>query len=134
MAEPAYLLDTHALLWYAQAPQLLPEEVIKLIRQPDAAIHLSRVSLLEIAIKYSIGKLELKGTFQRWLQRVALMGFDNLEISNQHLNTLARLPMQPNHRDPFDRLLIAQALSEDLTLISRDGKFRAYAGLKLRWA
>jgi PIN domain nuclease of toxin-antitoxin system len=133
MAKLDYLLDTHALLWYAQAPKLLPEEVIQLICQPDAVVYLSRVSLLEVAIKYSIGKLELKGTFERWLQRIGQMGFRKLEISDQHLTTLATLPMQPDHRDPFDRLLIAQALSEDLTLISRDGKFAAYAGLRLQW-
>ena len=108
-------------------------EVIQLIRQPDAVVYLSRVSLLEIAIKYSIGKLELKGTYQSWLQRVRQIGFIDLKISDQHLSMLATLPMQPNHRDPFDRLLIAQALADDLTLISRDGKFAAYPGLRHQW-
>ena len=57
-----------------------------------------------------------------------------LEITNNHLVSLADLPLLPNHRDPFDRLLIAQALHENLILVSRDGKFGEYAGLKLQWA
>ena len=57
-----------------------------------------------------------------------------LEITNNHLVSLADLPLLPNHRNPFDRLLIAQALHENLTLVSRDGKFGAYPGLKLQWA
>lgn len=97
-------------------------------------MYLSRVSLLEVAIKYSIGKLELRGAFQQWMQKVTQVGFTKLEITDQHLASLASLPLLPNHRDPFDRLLIAQALSEDLTLISRDGKFAAYAGLRVQWA
>lgn len=128
-----YLLDTHALLWYAQSPELLPISLVNVIHHPEATVYLSRVSLLETAIKYSIGKLELRGTFQHWLQKVTQMGFINLEINNQHLTALAALPLQPDHRDPFDRLLIAQALTDDLTLVSRDSKFIAYSGLSLRW-
>ncbi|WP_223648734.1 PIN domain-containing protein [Hymenobacter psoromatis] len=60
--------------------------------------------------------------------------FQILPILDKHLVIYATLPQVKDHRDPFDRLLIAQALSEDLTLISRDGKFTDYAGLKLRWA
>ena len=129
-----FLLDTHALLWYAQSPALLPVAVIEIIRDAEATVYLSRVSLLEVAIKYSVGKLELRATFQQWLQKVTQAGFIRLEIADQHLMTLASLPLLPNHRDPFDRLLIAQALTENLTLVSRDGKFGEYAGLKLQWA
>ncbi len=60
-------------------------------------------------------------------------GFAVLPIEDAHLLRYAALPQVKDHRDPFDRLLIAQALTDDLTLVSRDGKFRDYAGLKLQW-
>ncbi len=68
------------------------------------------------------------------MQTLRTYDFHFLEISDAHLLQLSQLPQMPDHRDPFDRLLIAQALSEDLTLISRDGKFGAYPGLRVQWA
>lgn len=129
-----YLLDTHTLLWYAQRSPQLPDTLLKAIQEPTITAYISRVSLLEVTIKVSIGKLQLPLPLVEWLERTTTGGFGVLEITNSHLVNLATLPLLPNHRDPFDRLLIAQALTENLTLVSRDGKFGEYAGLKLQWA
>ena len=126
-----YLVDTHTLLWYSQNDPQLPTVVAEMLQQSGAVCYISRASLIEIAIKLNVGKLKLLNPFGTWLQKTKFSGFRLLEIQNSHLLEFVQLPL--HHRDPFDRLLIAQALTEDLTLISRDGKFAAYPGLKLRW-
>ena len=125
-----YLVDTHTLLWYSQNDPLLPAAVAEALQQPDAVCYMSRASLIEIAIKVNIGKLQLINSFELWLQKTKFSGFRLLEIQHNHLVEFTRLPL--HHRDPFGRLLLAQALSEDLTLVSRDGKFAAYPA-RLRW-
>ena len=104
-----------------------------LIQQAGNFCFVSRASLWEVTIKHSIGKLVLPDGLVKWLADVRQQ-FPLLEITDAHLITLNQLPAVKDHRDPFDRLLIAQALNEDLTLVSRDGKFAAYPGLKLQWA
>lgn len=127
------LLDTHTLLWYGQEASQLPAGVVALLSQPEVSPLISRASLWEVTIKHSLGKLILTEGLAKWLAEVRRQ-FPVIEITDAHLLQLNRLPPVKDHRDPFDRLLIAQALTEDLTLISRDGKFADYAGLKLRWA
>jgi len=129
---PRYLLDTHTLLWYSQKDAQLPATLVETLAEPSAVRYISRASLIEIAIKVNIGKLTLPQPYEAWLERTKFAGFRLLEIQHKHLKEFVRLPL--HHRDPFDRLLIAQALTDDLTLVSRDGKFRDYAGLQLRWA
>lgn len=82
---------------------------------------ISRISLLEIAIKAQFAKDNFPLDFEQWLERFQQFDFEMLEITDAHLVTLSQLPTVKDHRDPFDRLLIAQALTDDLTLISRDG-------------
>ncbi len=125
-----YLVDTHTLLWYSQNDPLLPATVAEALQQPDAVCYMSRASLIEIAIKVNIGKLQLINSFELWLQKTKFSGFRLLEIQHNHLAEYVRLPL--HHCDPFDRLLLAQALSEDLTLVSRDGKFAEYP-VRRRW-
>ncbi|RZK22307.1 MAG: type II toxin-antitoxin system VapC family toxin [Hymenobacter sp.] len=136
MSLSRYLVDTHTLLWYSQQVSPLPASLLVALRELGATTYISRVSLLEITIKYSLGKLQLPDPLRSWLRKTTEVGFRMLEITDEHLVYMASLPLLPNHRDPFDRLLIAQALSEGLTLVSRDGKFAAYAGVGLRtqWA
>lgn len=95
---------------------------------------ISRISLVEIAIKSQLVKDDFQLDFEQWVQRFQQFDFEMLEISDAHLVTLSQLPSVKDHRDPFDRLLIAQALAENLTLISRDSKFAAYPGLRVQWA
>ena len=91
----------------------------------------SIASFWEIAIKISTGKLRLPSAIERYLpEQMALLGFNTLEIAFRHTTGVARLPL--HHRDPFDRLLAAQALEEKISIVSRDAVFGAY-GLKRIW-
>lgn len=92
----------------------------------------STVNFWELATLTNYGRIELAPDLASWITQVKSRLL-TLLIEDHHLVTYATLPQVKDHRDPFDRLLIAQALSEDLTLVSRDGKFGDYAGLKLRW-
>lgn len=126
------LLDTHTLLWYAQNDPRLPLAVAQAVQAAGAGCFISRATLWEVAIKNSLGKLLLPIPFAAWQAAVRTQGFTLLEIGDTHLQKLNELPYPGDHRDPFDRLLIAQALAEDLTLVSRDAKFADYA-VPVRW-
>lgn len=127
------LLDTHALIWFTTNDPKLPATLVVQFSDSQNTLCVSRISLLEIAIKSQLAKADFPLVFERWLGRFQQFDFELLEISDAHLIRLSQLPVVKDHRDPFDRLLIAQALTDDLTLVSRDGKFADYAGLKLRW-
>jgi PIN domain nuclease of toxin-antitoxin system len=119
------LLDTHALIWWsADAPQLsgVADQAIR--REPE--VYVSAASVFEIATKYRIGKLPQVERIASNLQGfIAAEGFLELPISVQHAQTAGLLP-GPS-RDPFDRLLIVQAMAENLTLVSIERGFDAYA-------
>ncbi len=127
------LLDTHALIWFTNDSQKLPATLVRQFLDITTTLCISRISLLEMAIKSQLAKDDFPLVFEHWLTRFRQFDFEMLEITDAHLVALSRLPIVKDHRDPFDRLLIAQALSENLTLVSRDGKFADYADLKLRW-
>lgn len=127
------LLDTHALIWFTTGSQKLPPSLVRQFLDVTNILCVSRISLLEMAIKSQLAKEDFPLVFSYWLERFQQFDFELLEITDVHLVTLSQLPTVKDHRDPFDRLLIAQALTDDLTLISRDGKFAAYPDLKLRW-
>ena len=118
--EVRYLLDTHTLLWARSAPHLLSEDALALFRTDETALYLSVASLWECAIKRSIGKLYLPDDFYR----IVTGDYEILPIEVPHLETYARLPM--HHRDPFDRLLVAQAQLADMTLVTRDRNIAKY--------
>ena len=126
----SYLLDTHALLWYAGADPRLPTSVAELIADPIVRVTVIHASLREITIKDSLGKLYLPYPYAEWLRMVLAYDFQFIGVSTEHLQQLHALPY--HHRDPFDRLLIAQALTEDLTLLSRDARFANYA-VRVQW-
>lgn len=117
------LLDTHALLWWLADDRQLGRRARELVEDPANDVLVSMVSLWEIAVKIRIGKLEADvGEITDAVQRE---GFIMLDIGVAHLLTLAGLPM--HHRDPFDHLLIAQAIVEDATLVSEDSNVGRYA-------
>lgn len=116
-----YLLDTHALLWALGEPGTLAPAAREAIASPANLIHVSIASLWECTIKASIGKLDLPPDF---LDVIAETGYDALPIRLPHLAAYRSLPM--HHRDPFDRLLVAQAQAEALTLITRDQEIAKY--------
>ncbi len=116
------LLDTHALLWWLDDDPRLAAAAADLIESADSEIIVSIVSLWEIAIKHRLGKLQ--ATAATIAAAADASGFRLLAIALPHLATLARLPT--HHRDPFDHLLIAQAMVEDATLVTADHVLAAY--------
>ena len=125
------LFDTHTFLWFIEGNSRIGSNARREILEPNNERFLSVASLWEIAIKASVGKLEKHSSFEDLVQ-VQVFGnaIDLLAISAKHLDVVQTLPF--HHRDPFDRLMIAQALSENLVLLSRDRAFSAY-GVELLW-
>ena len=124
------LLDTHAFLWFYSGDERLSLAGKALIDDPINACFLSIASVWEMGIKTSIGKLELRVDFAGLAEFMAANRMELLPIAFEHIQRLQQLPF--HHRDPFDRLLIAQALTEDLTLLSRDAVFPQYE-VSIRW-
>ena len=122
------LFDTHAFLWFSNDDPELPESVAAALEDPETALVLSIVSAWEIAIKHGKGKLDLALPFQEFVFEVpALRDIQLLAIEPRHVVRYDTLGFpDPNHRDPFDRMLAAQALEDGLTLVSRDTKLDAY--------
>lgn len=118
------LIDTHIFLWFVNNnPQLSP--TAKHLLESDVDILLSIASLWEIAVKVSIGKLTLPGPIQEFIpQQLRLNQIELLRVEIQHLHILSTLPF--HHRDPFDRLIIAQSLAEDIQILSVDTIFDEY--------
>ncbi|MBI4821925.1 MAG: type II toxin-antitoxin system VapC family toxin [Deltaproteobacteria bacterium] len=118
------LLDTHAFLWFVAGDEKLSPAARTSIEQGETRI-LSVASLWEMAIKASIGKLRLDLPFEELVERhVRPNGIELLGIEIRHVSRVAALPFL--HRDPFDRLLVAQALGEGLVVVSADESFDAY--------
>lgn len=113
------LLDTHALIWAAQSPELLPDVSRLAIEDARNIVYASAVSAMEIATKYRLGKLRVSPTLaEHFVEAVVQLGFKTLPIDPNHAQR-AGLMLIP-HRDPFDRLLIAQANIEGMTLVSNE--------------
>jgi len=119
------LLDTHVFLWFIMGSALLSADTRALIEDEKNRKFISVASLWEIAIKSSIGKLSLSAPFDQLIpQQLSLNGFELLPIEVSHLAAVTTLPF--HHRDPFDRLLIAQALAENMPIVSSDPAFDTY--------
>ncbi|MEA3063140.1 MAG: hypothetical protein QOJ94_2921 [Sphingomonadales bacterium] len=116
------LLDTHALLWWLGDDARLGPEARERIEQSDNKVLVSQISLWEIAIKVGIGKLRID--LGEALTAIRERGLDELGLKPAHLTTLAAL--ERHHRDPFDHMLIAQAIVEGATLISEDRRMGEY--------
>jgi PIN domain nuclease of toxin-antitoxin system len=120
------LIDTHVFIWYVQNSEKLTSSVTMLINDGKNEILLSIASIWEMAIKQSTGKLSLGfpyGSFIR--EQMRINNLELLPISLEHLEIIASLPL--HHRDPFDRLLIAQAQFENIPILSVDIAFDAYS-------
>ena len=119
------LLDTHTFLWFIMGSPNLSAAARSLIEDAANEKFVSVASLWEIAIKLSIGKLTLSAPFDVLIsQQLSLNGFELLNIDIEHAAMVATLPF--HHRDPFDRLLIAQAVVEKMSVIGIDAVFDAY--------
>ena len=119
-----YLLDTHTLIWLSERSPKLSMRTKELFVDRKNSIYVCSASLWEIAIKVRLGKLKLRSTFRELLNHVENSDFEMLQIENDYLEKLSVLPFI--HRDPFDRLLIATALSEGLTIITTDDNIQRY--------
>lgn len=126
-----YLLDTHSFLWFINGDEQLSSKAKTVITDPEAIKYISIASFWEIAIKLNLGKLHLEMTYPDLREQVIINGFEILPITFEHTTTLATLEL--HHRDPFDRIIISQAQSENLILVSKDENFSKYNSLKLLW-
>ncbi len=119
------LLDTHTFIWWRDDPGKLSMRAFEAISSPDNEIFLSIVSAWELQIKIALNKLELKISLEKSIESERLAnGFQILPVSLQHVLYLENLP--PHHNDPFDRLLISQAIIENMFVVTRDSKFANY--------
>jgi PIN domain nuclease of toxin-antitoxin system len=126
------LLDTQRWLWMQVTPERLSQRTLELLRDPDNELYLSAASSWEIAIKFALGKLALPEPPSTYVpSRMANSGVLGLPVEHSHALQVAALPR--HHRDPFDRLLIAQAQLEHLPILTSDRQFTPYE-VEIRWA
>jgi PIN domain nuclease of toxin-antitoxin system len=124
------LLDTHAFLWFVAGDDRLSQPAREAMEDDDAELYLSAASVWEMAIKSSLGRLTLPAPVELYVAEKVESGFRMLSVDWTHAAAVERLPL--HHRDPFDRLLVAQALGENLALVTGDMIFRAY-GANIIW-
>ncbi len=116
------LLDSHAFLWWLAEDPKLGAEARKMVADPSSIVHVSAATVWELSIKASLGKLDLDGA--DLVEEIEENDFVELPMTARHSAAAASLPR--HHQDPFDRMLIAQARIEGLTVVTRDPAFRAY--------
>ena len=121
MVEVRLLLDTHILLWWLTDGSRIPQESREVIRDGKNQVFISSASAWEIAIKRGLGKLRVPGDLKEQVQTAR---FEVLNVTIDHALAVSDLPA--HHSDPFDRILVAQALVEDLTMVTRDPKIHRY--------
>ena len=129
------LLDTHTLLWAIGKTDELSEKVIHELKNASNEILVSAVSLWEIALKHSLGKLIISFDAKNIPDYCKSMGFELIPLKALTALNSLRLPQKDNHKDPFDRMLIYQSIINGYTLVSRDAKIKVYEedGLKYIW-
>jgi len=118
------ILDTHTLIWFINGDHQLPNKSIHLIQNLENKCFISIASIWEIAIKLSLGKLDLNGGFDEIAKIMTRYDFELLPITFNHIQTLLSLDF--HHRDPFDRIIISQGLVEKLAIVSKDENFIKY--------
>ena len=118
------LLDTHAAIWFFEDDIRLSKASIEAICDLDNMIYISIASLWELAVKLSIGKLEFYGGIDGFIETTLKNEFIFLKISPEHIQTVTKLPFI--HRDPFDRMIVAQATVEDMAIVTTDDNILKY--------
>jgi PIN domain nuclease of toxin-antitoxin system len=118
------LLDTHIFLWFLDEVEKLSEPALVAILEPKNEKYISIVSAWELAIKINLGKLTFEGGVAHFFTMIEENGFELLPVKKDHIKHLETLPLL--HRDPFDRLLIASAMAEEMHLISSDSNILRY--------
>ena len=131
-----YLLDTHTLVWAFSEKQKLSVRVSHILADATNTFFVSAISFWEIALKFSTGKLNIEGILPEELPTLSLeAGFQLISVSPDESATFHRLYKVSNHKDPFDRMLIWQAIQRNLIFITKDDDLGPYetAGLKTFW-
>ena len=121
------LLDTHTYLWWLARDTRLSDEASTAIADGASPVLISAATIWEAGIKSAAGRLRVRGDL---VEHIRLSGFSSLAITVEHASAAAGLPLL--HRDPFDRMLVAQALAENLTLVTRDERLSRYGISVLR--
>lgn len=125
------LLDTHTFLWFLEGNKDLSEKARTSIENLENVKFVSIASIWEVAIKLNLGKLKLDVGLQGLKNELLKNNFEILPLDFEHISSLTKL--EDIHKDRFDRIIISQAITENLTLISADSNFSAYKSLKLLW-
>lgn len=118
------MIDTQAFIWFVENDKHLPVKIKRLLEEPTHTIIISIASLWEMAIKISLDKLHLSCDIEEMISKIYLNGFEILPILPLHVIRLSKLEFI--HRDPFDRIIVSQSLSEDLQIVSSDKIFDEY--------
>ena len=121
-----YLLDTQVIIWFIDGDTRIPQPVRDAVKDPRNTVSITVVSLWEIAIKRSINKLDLSTSLRDIQNEVMSKQVNMLSITLDHLEAVETLAYQGKHRDPFDPLIISQAITESMVLISSDPHFKHY--------
>jgi PIN domain nuclease of toxin-antitoxin system len=127
----SYLLDTHTFLWFIEGSSNLSKKARSVIENSQNKNYISIASIWEMAIKLSIGRLKLDVNMEDLKQEILKNNFEILPLDFEHIIKLSSL--DAIHKDPFDRILISQAIFEGLTIISKDSNFELYKKVKLLW-
>ena len=118
------LIDTHAIIWFITDSQNLPPSIKLMLENKENNCYVSIASLWEIAIKHSLEILKLNSNLENVFKTIEESGFECLPISVRHILQNSQLAF--HHQDPFDRIIIAQAMVDDLKIITKDGQFHKY--------
>ncbi|PSL46046.1 PIN domain nuclease of toxin-antitoxin system [Chitinophaga niastensis] len=124
------LLDTHAFIWFVAGDDSLPPKVVAAIKNVNNKCYLSIGSIWEMAIKISLKKLELKSDFNKIIEILEDNDIEILPITFSHIQKL--LSLEWHHRDPFDRIILAQGIVEHFTIVSKDENFGSYTS-RILW-
>ena len=132
-----YLLDSHVLLWLSPSEPTLPSRVLEVLSDTTRPLYASVVSVVELSIKHATGKLDLpfgpeENAAEAFDELFHELGVEALPLTTAHAARMRDLPR--HHGDPFDRLMICQAMEEGLTLVTHDRTFARYDGLAVLWA
>jgi len=126
-----YLLDTHYIIWLLLDTSKIKDNILRIIQNPENVIFYSDISLWEIAIKTKVGKLNIKRDLKTLPEAMKIQNIDILQLKQLHIFETLEIQSFENHKDPFDRLLIAQAKIENLTIITDDEKFKLYHDIEI---
>ncbi|MBU2648091.1 type II toxin-antitoxin system VapC family toxin [bacterium] len=129
-----YLLDTHVLIYLGCGyGDQIGKKALEIYKDPDTQIFVSQISFWEMAVKINIGKLHIPIGLQNVIIQSQQAGIETISVQNSHILFYQSLDVKENHKDPFDRYIIATAISEDLQILSSDKKFDLYQAVVRVW-